>query len=73
MSEQEYFRRLQTAKRIFEDATKENYYHYVISENVEQSKAIIDGIVKGQLNPHQDRGQELIKSLQESLKQRIDS
>lgn len=73
MSEQEYSRRLMTASRIFEDAGKQNYYHFVISENVEQSKSIINGIVKGQPNPHQDRGQELITNLQESLENKLKS
>jgi guanylate kinase len=73
MSEQEYARRLQTADRIFEEASKENYYHFVISENVQQSIGIINGIIKGQSNPHQDRGRDLVKNLQESLRQKSNS
>lgn len=71
MSEQEYTKRLMTASRIFEDASKEKYYHFVISENVEQSTQIINGIIRGKSNPHQDRGLEMIETLKQSLEQRL--
>ena len=71
MGNAEYVRRLETAYRIFEDGLRENYYKFVVAENVEQSAAIINGLVAGKANPHQDRGRELIQSLQESLREKL--
>jgi guanylate kinase len=73
MQEDEQKRRLETAAKIFEDGLKQDYYHFVISENIEQSAAIIDAIVEGKPNPHQGRAPGLIHSLQESLRQKLDS
>ena len=64
-------RRLETARRIFEDGLKYDYYHFVISENIEQSAAIIDAIVEGKPNPHQGRGRSLIEHLQSALRDKL--
>jgi len=71
MAPDELKRRLQTASQIFEDGLKQDYYHYVISENIEQSAAIIDAIIDGKQNPHQGRAAGLIQHLQDSLKQKL--
>jgi len=71
MAPDEMKRRLQTASQIFEDGLKQDYYHYVISENIEQSAAIIDAVIDGKSNPHQGRAPGLIQHLQESLKQKL--
>ncbi len=72
MSEAELSRRFETAQRIFADGLNNNYYHFVISENVEQSASIISAIVSGGMNPHQDRGRELLHSLQHQLREKLE-
>lgn len=64
-------RRYETALNIFEDGLKNDYYHYVITENTDQSVSIIDAIINGKSNPHQGRGRSLIEHLQESLRQKL--
>jgi guanylate kinase len=64
-------RRFETALKIFEDAQQNDYYHFVISENIEQSAGIIDAIVEGKSNPHQGRAHSLIQHLQESLRDKL--
>jgi guanylate kinase len=71
MSPQEYDRRLETAYKIFDDGLKQTYYQFVISENVEQSAAIIKAIVNGGHNPHQDRGRTLVSDLHTHLKETL--
>jgi guanylate kinase len=71
MSEPELSRRFETAYRIFSDGLQNHFYHFVISENVEQSASIIDSIVAGGMNPHQDRGRELLHNLQHQLDQKL--
>lgn len=71
MSDQELSRRLETAHRIFEDGLQNKYYHFVITENVEQSVSIVDAIVNNGMNPHQDRGRELLSTLQHQLRQKM--
>jgi len=71
MSELEYSRRLETANRIFKEGLKEDFYHFVISEDLNQSTDIINSITKNTANPHQDRGRELIRSLQQSLELKL--
>jgi hypothetical protein len=73
MSEQELKRRLKTAQQLFDDGLSQDYYQFVISENVEQSASLIDAIVEGKSNPHQGRAPGLILSLQESLGRKLDS
>lgn len=64
-------RRFETALRVFEDGQKHDYYHFVISENIEQSAGIIGAIVEGKSNPHQGRAHSLIQHLQESLQDKL--
>lgn len=71
MSELELSRRYETAQRIFADGLNNAYYHFVISENIEQSASIINAIVKGGMNPHQDRGRELLNNLQHHLREKL--
>lgn len=71
MTAEERRRRFQTALRILEDGLQEDYYHFVISENVEQSGAIIDAIIAGKPNPHQGRGRSMIQQLQSALQDQI--
>lgn len=71
MPAHEQKRRLETASKIFEDGLKHNYYHFVISDNIEQSAEIIDALVKGQSNPHQGRGPGLLQQMNEQLHQKL--
>lgn len=71
MREDEQKRRLQTALKIFKDGLKQNYYHFVISEDIDQSAEIIDAIVSGGVNPHQGRAPDLLQQLQESLREKL--
>lgn len=71
MGPEEYANRILTANRIFTDGIENDYYHFVIAENVEQSEAIINTLVKGGRNPHQDRGKELVKRLHDELQPHI--
>jgi len=73
MPPQEQKRRLQTARLIFDDALKQDYYQFVISENVEQSAAIVDAIVAGKPNPHQGRGRDVIEHLRSRLEDKLNS
>jgi len=73
MRPDEQQRRLETAANIFEDGLRQDYYHFVVSENVDQSAAIIDAIVEGQPNPHQGRGKGVIENLRHSLQQKLDN
>jgi guanylate kinase len=71
MRPDEQRRRLETARKIFQDGLDHNFYHYVISENVEQSGGIIDAILDGKPNPHQGRGRSVIEHLQSSLNDKL--
>lgn len=73
MAPEEQKRRLQTAQRIFEDGLRQDYYHFVISEDINQSVAIIDGLVEGKPNPHQDRARSLIQDIKNSLQYKLNS
>ncbi|HVO86601.1 MAG TPA: hypothetical protein VMT23_02615 [Candidatus Binatia bacterium] len=66
-------RRLETAAKIFEDGVNQHYYRYVIAEDIKQSAGIIDSIASGGHNPYQDRGPELIRQLQEQLREKLAS
>lgn len=66
-------RRLQTAQKIFQDGLEHNYYHYVISENIQQSAGIIDTIVEGKANPHQGRGHSMLEQLLGALSEKLSS
>jgi len=71
MTPTEQSRRLETAYRIFTDGLAQPYYRFVISEDIEQSASIIEGLATGGHNPHQDRGIELLHHLQEELRQKL--
>jgi guanylate kinase len=73
MTPHEQKRRLETAHKIFEDGLRQDYYDFVIAENLEQSSGIIDAIIKGQPNPHQGRAPGLIQQLQERLQEKLSS
>lgn len=64
-------RRLETAGAILQDGLRQNYYHFVISEDVGQSAGIIDAIIAGQSNPHQGRATGLINELQGRLQEKL--
>jgi guanylate kinase len=71
MHPDELKRRLQTAQKIFEDGLRQDFYHFVISENTEQSGAIVDAIVDGKMNPYQGRAKEVIRQLQSGLQDKL--
>lgn len=71
MRPDEQRRRMETAQRILDDAQKERFYHFVISENVEQSAGIIDAILEGKPNPHQGRAAGVIDQLQYNLRNKL--
>jgi guanylate kinase len=71
MSPPEQARRLQTAYRVFEDGLRNDYYRFVIAENLEQSAGIIDAIVNGGHNPHQDTGRGLLQKLKGQLEEKL--
>jgi guanylate kinase len=71
MRPDELKRRLQTAEKILEDGSHQNYYDFVISENIEQSGAIIDAILQGKTNPHQGRGPGVLQQLQSGLQDKL--
>jgi guanylate kinase len=71
MRPDEQRRRMETAQRILEDAQRERYYNFVISENVEQSAGIIDAIVEGKANPHQGRAAGIIDQIQYNLRDKL--
>lgn len=71
MRPDEQKRRLETARKIFKEGLEHDYYHFVISENIEQSAALVDAIVSGKANPHQGRGRDLLQHLQSSLEDKL--
>lgn len=71
MRPDEQRRRMETAKRILDDAQKERFYHFVISEHIEQSAGIIDAIIEGKPNPHQGRAAGIIDQIQYNLRQNL--
>lgn len=73
MRPDEQKRRLQTAQKIFQDGLQQDYYHFVISEHIDQSAGLIDAIVEGKGNPHQGRGRSLLEHLQASLDDKLTS
>ena len=62
---------METAQLILNDAQRERYYNFVISENVEQSAGIIDSIVAGKANPHQGRAAGVIDQIQYNLRGKL--
>ncbi len=73
MSPQELENRLSSADKEFTSALQKNYYKLVINEDINQAAEIIDSIVKGGHNPHQDRGRELIHRIQLQLQDKLGS
>jgi len=71
MRPDEQRRRMETAQLILDDAQRERYYNFVISENVEQSAGIIDSIVAGKANPHQGRAAGVIDQIQYNLRGKL--
>jgi guanylate kinase len=71
MSEAERVRRLKTAEMVFEDGLKQDYYHFVITENIEHSGQTIDGIVNSEPSPYQEKARELISELQAELRRAL--
>jgi guanylate kinase len=71
MSQIEQDRRLRTALKIFEDGLRENYYQYVIAENLDQSAGIITAIVKGAHNPHHDTGRGTLQRIKGQLEEKL--
>jgi guanylate kinase len=71
MRPDEVRRRLETAKKIFEDGLNQNYYHFVVSDNIDQSTAIIDAITEDKANPHQGRGRSVIEHLKSELEDEL--
>jgi guanylate kinase len=66
-------RRFKTALRVFKEGLEDDNYNFVISENVQQTGAIIDAIVAGGPNPHQNMAKSLIEHLQSSLNDKLAS
>jgi guanylate kinase len=71
MRPDEQKRRFETAQRLLDDGLANNFYHFVISENVQQSASIVDAIVDGKSNPHQGRAPGIIQHLQSSLREKM--
>jgi len=71
MRPDEQRRRMETAQRILDDAQRERFYNFVISENLEQSAGIIDSIIEGKANPHQGRAVGVIDQIQYGLRSRL--
>jgi guanylate kinase len=73
LSDQEYRRRLETAAKVFADGLAQNYYRYVVSDNVEKAAATIDAIVHSGVNPQEGRAKEILNQLQYELQQKLES
>jgi len=73
MRPDEQKRRLETARNVFDEGLKHDFYHFVISEDIDQSGGIIDAIADGRTNPHQGRGRDLLQHLKLSLNDKLTS
>jgi len=65
MSKPEHRRRIETAKTIFKEALKQDYFAYVVNQNYQQSAAVIDTLLKTgseSLKNKQD-GRKIVKEL----------
>jgi guanylate kinase len=71
MTMQEQTNRFNTAYQVFADGLQQRFYHFVISEDLEQSANIIESIADGGSNPHQDRGQEVLQHLHADLEHKL--
>lgn len=73
MNDQELKNRLLSASREFAAALQNDYYHFIVAEDVKQSALIVEAIANGKSNPHQGRGRELINRLQFDLAQKLEA
>lgn len=73
MRPDEQRRRLETALKVFQDGLVNDCYHFIISEDIEQSAKLIDAIVNDKFNPHQGRGRSVLEHLKVSLEDRLRS
>ena len=73
MRPDEQKRRLETANKVFDEGLKNDFYHFVITEDIGQSGGVIDAIVEGRTNPHQGRGRDLLRQLQSNLDDKLTS
>lgn len=71
MNDRELKNRLTSATKEMDAAVKNDYYHFVVADDIKQSALIVDAIASGQPNPHQGRGLELVKRLQFDLSQKL--
>lgn len=67
MSQAEVANRLAGADKELIAAMTHNYYQFVVAKDIENSVKIIDDIVHGRPNPHQDIGLKLVKQLHQEL------
>jgi guanylate kinase len=73
MTVEEERRRLETAKRILEDGLVQNYYHFVIADDIKRAALTIDAVAHGQLNPQHGKAEQLIRHLQYDLSQKLET
>lgn len=59
--------RLLGADREFKAAIDRDYYNYIVAEDIKQTAEIVNALVRGEPNPHQARGRELIRQLHAQL------
>ncbi len=67
MSATEISNRLRAADKEIMHAINTDYYQLVIAEDIDNSVRIIDGIIAGHKNPHQERAKLLAKQLHQDL------
>lgn len=67
MSEHELNRRQHTATKVFKAGLENDYFKFLVAEDVERSMSIIGEIAAGRPNPHQERGRQLLKGLLDEL------
>lgn len=67
MSEAEIRNRLLGADKEFKAALAHGYYQFVVAEDIDNSVKIIDEIVHGNANPHQNRGRKIVAELHQRL------
>lgn len=72
MSDVEVRRRLETARRLFDDALSKDYYQFIIAEDVVRSAQIVNAVAHGRPNPHQETGRKLLQQINAELGERLD-
>jgi guanylate kinase len=73
VNDQELKHRLISASKELAAALQNDYYHFVVAENIKQSALVVDAIANDRPNPHQGRGRELISRLQFDLAQKLEA